>query len=102
MKAIVVPVKAFTQAKSRLASVVSAKSRAELAEAMCADVFAAIAQVRGVDRIFVVTNEPIAIAWARRQGWEVLVEERQFSESSSVDQASRICGEKRLRALPRL
>src|SRR6266566_2197385 len=91
MKAIVIPVKAFAEAKSRLAACLSAKARAELADAMGADVFSAVAAVRGIDRIVVVTNEPVAIAWAGRQGWEVLVEERQISESASVDVACRHC-----------
>src|SRR5438874_2533667 len=74
VKAIVIPVKAFAEAKSRLAASLSTKARAGLAEAMCADVFSAVAAVRGIDRIVVVTNEPVAIAWAGRHGWEVLVE----------------------------
>ena len=102
MKAIVIPVKAFAQAKSRLAACLSAKARAELAEAMCADVFAAVAMVRGVDRVWVVTNGPLAMARARRQGWDVLAEERQISESASVDMACRHCEASGVEAVLRL
>src|SRR5437868_2526263 len=102
MKAIVIPVKAFAAAKSRLAAVLSARSRAELAEAMCADVFAAVAAVRGIDRIYVVTNEPMAIASARRHGWDVLVEATQISESTSVDMACRHCEASGVQAALRL
>lgn len=102
MKVIVIPVKAFAQAKSRLAGCLSAKARAELAEAMCADVFAAVAMVRAVDRVFVVTNEPLAMAWARRQGWDLLAEERQISESASVDMACRHCEGRGVEAVLRL
>src|SRR5438105_3678206 len=102
MRAIVIPVKAFAEGKSRLSASLSTKRRAELAEAMCADVFAAVAAVRGIDRIVVVTNEPVAIAAARQQGWDVLVEETQISESASVDMACRHCEASGVRAVLRL
>lgn len=102
MKAIVIPVKAFAAAKTRLSPIVSADARAGLAEAMCRDVFAAVADVRGVDRILVVTNEPRALAWADERGWERLKEHQQISESASVDMACRHCAEQGVRTVLRL
>lgn len=102
MKAIVIPVKAFAAAKTRLSPIVSADARAGLAEAMCRDVFAAVADVRGVDRILVVTNEPRALAWADERGWERLKEHQQISESASVDMACRHCAEQGVRIVLRL
>jgi 2-phospho-L-lactate/phosphoenolpyruvate guanylyltransferase len=102
MKVIVIPVKAFAQAKSRLAACLSAKALAELAEAMCADVFDAVAAVRSIERVCVVTNEPLAMRWAWARGWEVLAEERQISESASVDAACRHCETNKVAAVLRL
>jgi len=102
VKAIVIPVKAFAAAKTRLSPFLSQDARAGLAEAMCRDVFAAVAGVRGVDRILVVSNEPRALAWADGQGWERLEEQQQISESSSVDVACRYCAERGARAVLRL
>jgi 2-phospho-L-lactate guanylyltransferase len=102
LRAIVIPVKAFTDAKSRLTRCLSAQARAHLAAAMCADVFDAVAAVRSVERVIVVTNEPLAIAASRQQGWDVLVEQRQISESASVDMASRYCEANGFEAVLRL
>ncbi len=38
--------------------------------------------------VFMVSNDPWALAYARRQGWGVLVEAAQTSESVSIDWAS--------------
>ncbi len=97
-----IPVKAFAAAKTRLSPFLSPDARAGLAEAMCRDVFAAVAGVRGIDRIIVVSNEPRALAWADNLRWERLEEHRQISESASVDMACRHCAEKGARAVLRL
>jgi 2-phospho-L-lactate guanylyltransferase len=80
----------------------SSDARAELAEAMCRDVFAAVAAVRGIDRIVVVSNERRALAWAVERGWERIEEEQQISESASVDMACRHLAERGARAVLRL
>jgi 2-phospho-L-lactate/phosphoenolpyruvate guanylyltransferase len=98
----VIPVKAFAVAKTRLSPSLSSDARAGLAEAMCRDVFAAVAAVRGIDRIVVVSNEPRALAWANERGWESLREHRQISESASVDMACRHCAERGARTVLRL
>lgn len=102
MKAIVIPVKAFAAAKTRLSPWLTPDARAGLAEAMCGDVFAAVAEVREIDRILVVSNEPRALAWANERGWESLKEHQQISESASVDMACRHCAEQGVRTVLRL
>src|SRR2546423_3920850 len=91
MKGIVIPVKAFGQAKSRLWRFVSPGRCAALAEAMCSDVLVSASRASGVDKIIVVSNEPRALAAARANGWDALQEQTQVSESASVDMASRYC-----------
>lgn len=102
MKAILIPVKEFREAKKRLAAHFSLADRALLAEAMCKDFFSVVAGVRGVDRVYVISAEPRALSWARAYGWETIVESRQVSESDSVDAASRYCIVHGVEALLRL
>ena len=102
MKAILIPVKEFAQAKKRLAPHFSGADRAALAKALCADFFQVIDRVRGVDRIFVVSKETEALALARAAGWENIVESDQHSESASVDFASRQCAGQGITSLLRI
>jgi 2-phospho-L-lactate guanylyltransferase len=102
MKALLIPVKDFRQAKQRLAPVLSPSDRRALAGAMFEDLCAAAAAVRGIDRIFLVTSYPPAVDRARALDWEVIPEIEQHSESASVDFASRICAERGVRSLLRL
>ena len=102
MRAILIPVKEFCEAKKRLAPHFSVEDRAALAEAMCEDFFRAVAAVRGMDKVFVASKEPRALVRARELGWETIVESRQISESDSVDAASRYCAEQGVEALLRL
>jgi len=102
VKAILIPVKTFDESKKRLADHYSAADRTALAAALCEDFFRTITQVRGIDRVFVVSREPRALAWARDKGWETIVETAQISESHSVDAASRECAERGVHALLRL
>ena len=102
MKAIVIPVKEFREAKKRLAPHFSPDDRAALAQAMCEDFFNVIAAVRCVDRIFVISKETQVLLRARELGWETIAESRQISESDSVDAASRYCAERGVQALLRL
>ena len=101
MKAILIPVKAFAESKKRLAHYSTAQ-RAALAAALCEDFFGVVARVTGVDRVFVVSQEPRVLALARDNGWEIIVETKQISESHSVDSASRHCAEQGVNALLRL
>jgi 2-phospho-L-lactate guanylyltransferase len=58
---------------------------------MLADTMRAVRRVRRAEKIFVVTNYEPALRVAEENGWEILREGRQISESDSVDAASRIC-----------
>lgn len=91
MKGIVIPVKFFANAKSRLAGYLEPEERAELAKAFCLDLFATLANVRGVDAVFVVSNEVRALEWAKQNGWQKLPETQQLSEAASVDFACGHC-----------
>ncbi len=102
MRALLLPVKDLKNAKKRLMSVLTPEERFGLAEAMLADTIRAVQGVRAAEKIFVVTNYGPVMDLAKKNGWEVLREERQISESDSVDAASRICEERGVRSLLRL
>jgi 2-phospho-L-lactate guanylyltransferase len=102
VRVILIPVKSFANAKQRLAGRLSLEQRASLARAMMEDVFEAVAAVRSVERIFVVSSEPQALSRASARGWETLTETAQQSESASVDFASRACAERGASAVLRL
>jgi 2-phospho-L-lactate/phosphoenolpyruvate guanylyltransferase len=102
MRAILIPVKEFSEAKKRLAAHLSAAERAALARALCRDFFAMVAGVRAVSRIVVVSKEPEALDLAQKAGWETIIESRQNSESASVDFASRHCAAQGIEALLRV
>lgn len=102
MKAILIPVKEFHEAKKRLAPHFSSADRSALAEAMCEDFFGVVAETRCADRIFVISKEPGALSRARARGWETIVESHQTSESNSVDTGSGYCAEHGVHALLRL
>jgi 2-phospho-L-lactate/phosphoenolpyruvate guanylyltransferase len=68
----VLPVKRFDAAKQRLAGGIAEKRRRELAGAMVADVLEAIGQARTIDRLIVVSGEPLAQELAAEVGAEVV------------------------------
>jgi 2-phospho-L-lactate/phosphoenolpyruvate guanylyltransferase len=102
MRALLLPVKDLRNAKKRLLHVLTPEERFGLAEAMLADTVQALRGVRRAEKIFVITNYPPALATAEENGWEILREDRQISESDSVDAASRICEQRGVRSLLRL
>src|SRR6266852_2656406 len=102
MRALLLPIKDLRNAKQRLAGVLTPEERFALAHAMLADAIRAMCGVRRAEKIFVVTNYAPAIQAAEANGWEVLREEMQISESVSVDAASRQCQERGITALLRL
>lgn len=61
---VVLPVKRFSDAKERLATGLGAAARRRIAEAMVRDVLAALARCQRVDRLVIVSDEPI-LATAR-------------------------------------
>jgi len=91
MKTILIPVKQYHRAKTRLAKDLPAPARAALAAALCEDFFCLVAEVRGAERVCVVSAEQRALQLARQRGWQTIVETEQISESHSVDAAARLC-----------
>jgi 2-phospho-L-lactate guanylyltransferase (CobY/MobA/RfbA family) len=91
MRALLLPVKDLRNAKKRLENVLTPEERFGLAQAMLADTTRAVRNVRRAEKIFVITNYRPAMEIAEENGWEILCEESQISESDSVDAASRMC-----------
>jgi 2-phospho-L-lactate/phosphoenolpyruvate guanylyltransferase len=102
MRALLLPIKDLRQAKQRLSPFLNPEERFGLAQAMLADTIRAVRGVRMADKIFVVTNYAPAMQAARQNGWELLREDRQISESFSVDYASTQCAKRGVAALLRL
>jgi len=68
----VLPVKRFDAAKQRLAAGIDEERRRELAAAMVADVLAAINEARAIERLIIVSGDPIAQELASKAGAEVV------------------------------
>ena len=85
---VVVPVKPFTLAKRRLASILTEAERAMLARAMLCDLLSLLAQCSRVTGVLCVTREPLVRELALASGAEVLPE-TQPGLSNSVAQAAR-------------
>jgi 2-phospho-L-lactate/phosphoenolpyruvate guanylyltransferase len=102
MRALLLPIKDLNHAKQRLAGLLTSEERLGLAQAMLADTLRAVRGARLAEKTFVATNYEPAIRTAEENGWEILREGRQISESVSVDWASRICAQKNVTGLLRL
>ena len=102
MRALLLPVKDLRHAKQRLAPFLNAAERLGLVQAMLADTVRAIRGVRQAEKIFVVTNYIPAMEAAEQNGWDLLREDRQISESFSVDYASVQCAKRGVTSLLRL
>lgn len=102
MRALLLPIKDLKHAKKRLTGALTPEERFALAEAMLADTIRAVQGVRLAQKIFMVTNYEPAMRIAEENGWEILREDRQISESDSVDAASRICEERGVTGLLRV
>ncbi len=103
MKFICIPVKDLSRANNRLSSILSQEDRTSLAYAMLEDVFESIAKSKKADRKVVVTMDRKAEKIARDYGFDVITEEDQHGESSSVDRAIKQCmemGAKSLLVIP--
>ena len=68
----VLPVKRFGVAKQRLAAGITGGQRRDLAEAMVGDVLDAIGRARAVERVIVVSGDPVAQELAAESGAEVV------------------------------
>jgi 2-phospho-L-lactate/phosphoenolpyruvate guanylyltransferase len=102
MRALLLPIKDLKNAKQRLAGILTPGERFALAHAMLADTIRAVRGVQHAGKIFVVTNYEPAMQAARENGWEILREEKQISESVSVDAASRQCEDRGITGVLRL
>jgi 2-phospho-L-lactate guanylyltransferase len=102
MRALLLPIKDLKNAKQRLAGFLTPEERYGLARAMLADTLRAVRGARLAEKVFVVTSYEPAIRTAEENGWETLREDRQISESASVDWASRICAKRNVTGLLRL
>ena len=71
---IIVPVKSFDRAKSRLASVLSADERRALARIMLVDLLCVLSRVEHASGVFVISREPAAAALAAVYGAEFVPE----------------------------
>lgn len=87
-RAVMIPVKDLSNAKERLAPILSPDERKELAWLMLTGVMEAVAGLpKSWGKVIVTSYEP-AKALAGRMHFQVLSESRQISESDSVDSAS--------------
>lgn len=85
---VVVPVKRFSAAKVRLASVLDAGERTELARMMFEDVLEALAQCQDIlAGTLVVTSDPEAAVLARRRGATVVHDESDRGINAAVNRA---------------
>ncbi len=80
----VLPIKTFARAKHRLAEAVDVPDRRALAEAMVGDVLQALAGVKGLDRLVVVTAEPRAASAARDAGADVVHDDDEAGQSAAA------------------
>lgn len=102
MTVVLLPVKDPERAKQRLAGLLSPGERTRLAWAMLEDVGAAVRGCRYAERVAVVARDPEVAAYAAGNGWEVIRESEQVSESRSVDRASKLLVEQGAEAVLRL
>ena len=102
MRALLLPAKDLRNAKQRLIGVLTPEERFGLAQAMFTDAVRTVQRVEYAEKVFVITNYEPAIHVAEENGWEIIREDRQISESDSVDTASRICEQRGVRTLLRL
>ncbi|MDA2938201.1 2-phospho-L-lactate guanylyltransferase [Acidobacteria bacterium AH-259-A15] len=90
MKVVLLPVKDPVHAKQRLANYLSPGERQELDWAMLQDVSRALRAATKPDRIVVVTCSKSVLRHAVDNGWQVIEEKEQISESQSVDVSSQL------------
>jgi 2-phospho-L-lactate/phosphoenolpyruvate guanylyltransferase len=102
MRALLLPIKDLRNAKQRLVGVLSPEERFGLVQVMLADTVRAVRGATQAEKIFVITNYAPAMQIAEENGWEILREEAQISESDSVDAASRLCEQRGVTSLLRL
>jgi 2-phospho-L-lactate guanylyltransferase len=104
MKTIaIVPVKRFADAKQRLASVLEAGQRSQLAEAMFLDTLSHLRRSKRIDETIVVTAEPVVARtarWLEFQVIEQMTDEGQSKAASAGVQMAIERGADRIALLP--
>ena len=93
MRFIIVPVKELSKAKNRLSGVLSKPQRISLAEAMLKDVLTELRKCLLADKICILTSDPDVKQLAREFSFDIIHEDEQTSESTSVDIGSVKCME---------
>jgi 2-phospho-L-lactate guanylyltransferase len=82
--AAILPVKRFARAKQRLGESVADPLRRELAEAMVADVLAALAQTDSIEQTILVTGERSVATSAREQGTIVIEDDHEHGQPAAA------------------
>jgi 2-phospho-L-lactate/phosphoenolpyruvate guanylyltransferase len=80
----VLPVKSFGRAKQRLGAALGGPERETLAAAMVGDVLDALSAVDGLDRVVVVTAEPVAAHAAEAAGATVVHDPEEAGQSAAA------------------
>ena len=94
MKFIIVPFKNFKSAKTRMRKDLSTQETEKIVEKMLIHVLQEVSKSQMSDENFIITNDKKAIRIASRFGIKIIEEEKQLSESVSIDFASKILKEK--------
>lgn len=89
MKTVLLPVKGFDRAKSRLAPLLESAQRARLAAAMFRDVATTLAATARIDRIIVITADPYVEELTRPFGFDLVDEPNVAGHSDAVNRMSR-------------
>jgi 2-phospho-L-lactate guanylyltransferase len=88
---ILIPVKNLSDAKQRLAGVLSRDERLALAQAMCEDVLEEVARWPGRPPVAVVTGDPFAKYMASRLQFEVIADAVNPGETGVIEMATAVC-----------
>jgi len=93
---ILIPVKNLSQAKQRLASVLSQPARTELAQAMLLDVLETLDKWVERPAVSIVTSDPFALELARQFSFETIADTTNRSETDAIEGATRVCESRRI------
>ena len=91
----ILPIKTFRHAKQRLAAVLTATERAELARVMAEDVLSALAASPDLAGILLVTGDPEARRLAARYGARVLLDEEDRGHTAASSLGARTLAQER-------
>lgn len=89
---VIVPVKSFEHAKSRLGSILDGALRGQLAAIMARSVLSELGQIKALGRILTVTSEPTMIETATSLGIEVVWESDSSGLNCALAQAEAFFG----------